>query len=1014
MLPAFWPRTEWSGEERPSPGHYPSACEECGLYKTARSWAIEPEFDTRPGMEGKPWALIVGQGPNWADDREGSHFVPYAENSAAAFLRPFLERLPFRYIIDAAALCYAGKDPRTHRDKAPTERQARVCSSGRLIDVMNLVKPRLIICLGAVAMRAVLGKSAPKSVSAAKGAPWRLPGTDRWVLVIDHPSGHKPKDGANLTPAYEKMFAQAERILREGVQRVEVKHRVISASAEAVAWARTLSEWIWVDIEDNHHKKDPQAATVWHPGARIICMSVTDEAGETTVLLPPALTDERVLDAVFRGRVMEPHNTIYELTGLKALTGFDALKVIKRVGGYGPDAPEQGNLPGLGDTLVKVHLPNQRRAGNSLKTYVQNRWGAEDWSQPIWEEIDRANAAITATRKWLRSYGTRQKERAQKAAQRAAAELQASLPGKAGKAASRRMSTLDAWILKDRVENASDFQERPESRPLGSANFGDVPLAKIVPYCAQDTYWPRRISREAVPQEFAEGRGFSWTAYELVMRTIEVCARVTYNGLPLDQERLEALDEDVSRSIAADKLCLMQQPVVRKAVLRTNVFQKAVAAGKPITGDLLLEACNPQAAAMRLELARETGVYDHLPKTKKNNPSVNKEILKILAGEGRPWERLSEYEKVWNVFRRVREAQDLRSKFLDELRSYCVDGRVRTDFKIIRVEGISRDAGSESGGGAITGRLSSRNPNLQNLKKDRRLRRLFRALAGYTFVEADYDRIEPVVLSVVANVAAWKTIFRRGLDLYMVIANDVYKLGVSLDGPDDVVNKRLKKAMAEGMRDGIKIRLLAIMYDESARSFAAKAGVSVNEVEAFFRDFYRAYPEIAEYKAEIRRRVMAGDPITNPFGRQWLFELPPRRGKDYEKDLARLIRQALNVPIQSTASDITCWKAWELQMEVDRLGWSDHIIPQQLGGRQTTAAPVELVNLVHDSVWSHVADAYVLPYARVKKRVLEDMSTLPFEFEDRLLRVTQKHGPTFYAAKDGDMVEFEEAELAAV
>lgn len=267
-------------------------------------------------------------------------------------------------------------------------------------------------------------------------------------------------------------------------------------------------------------------------------------------------------------------------------------------------------------------------------------------------------------------------------------------------------------------------------------------------------------------------------------------------------------------------------------------------------------------------------------------------------------------------------------------------------------------------------------PNLQNLAHDKLLRSCIIAADGKVLVEFDFDRIEPVVLSVVADIKAWKEIFRRQLDLYRVIANKVLKLGISLEGPDDVVraalewNEELKTGVHEDIRSVAKTSTLAIMYEQSARAFAARMGIDEQAAIQFFREFDVEFPEIPEYKKKVREAVRNGELITTLFKRKRSFPLI-----GFNIDPEEQYRRAINFNIQASASDITIWKLWEIYEWMDRNNLCDAIHP---------------VNVVHDAIWFEVDEHRLEELLPQVASIMEDMTTLPFEFDGQLLTTVKK------------------------
>lgn len=278
---------------------------------------------------------------------------------------------------------------------------------------------------------------------------------------------------------------------------------------------------------------------------------------------------------------------------------------------------------------------------------------------------------------------------------------------------------------------------------------------------------------------------------------------------------------------------------------------------------------------------------------------------------------------------------------------------------------------------------NSSNPQCHNIKKDVTLRSCvgYEDDAEFAFVETDYDRIEPVCLTVLSNCMGWKEAFAQGLDLYKAIAVQIPSLGYS-----DV------SQVSKADRNLIKTHTLAVMYDESPESFASSIGISLQEAKDFYEEFYRAFPETRAWKQDVKRQVVRGEMVTTLFGRKKSFELRyPEKDWSHlvdlesldldtlskiEHDNLKILRQACNFPVQSLASDLTLWKLHDLYDWMDENGLEDSCHP---------------VNTVHDAVWFEMRRdkiSYAIPQII---DLMERVEGLPFKF-DVPLGVTLKVG----------------------
>jgi len=242
--------------------------------------------------------------------------------------------------------------------------------------------------------------------------------------------------------------------------------------------------------------------------------------------------------------------------------------------------------------------------------------------------------------------------------------------------------------------------------------------------------------------------------------------------------------------------------------------------------------------------------------------------------------------------------------------------------------------------GTVTGRLSSRNPNMQNIPRDKAVRNIFQAPPGKLLVEYDYSQGE---LRVLAG-----------------FSGDVFLKGVYMDGRDlhDEVSKALfpgwRKDTPEGQEQRIRAKFLnfGIAYGRGPKSIHEEFGMPMEEAQRMIRDWFRRAPEAAKYIDECRRAPQEGRLLKTPFGRRRRFTLVTR------DNLVPIQNEAVNFAIQSTLSDLTLLSAIRMRScLVNR--WDAHI-----------------VNLVHDSILLECPDyADIDGMSEYVKGVMESLPT---------------------------------------
>jgi DNA polymerase-1 len=217
--------------------------------------------------------------------------------------------------------------------------------------------------------------------------------------------------------------------------------------------------------------------------------------------------------------------------------------------------------------------------------------------------------------------------------------------------------------------------------------------------------------------------------------------------------------------------------------------------------------------------------------------------------------------------------------------------------------------------GTSTGRLSSRGPNMQNIPRDKTIRNVFQAPPGRVLVEMDYSQIELRVLAYLSNDRFLRDVYMRGRDLHDEVA-------AALFGPGFTKEQRIRAKFVN----------FGIAYGRGAGSIAHEFGIDFPEAQRMIKEWFRRAPEARDFINECRRAPNLGKPMSTLFGRRRRFSLVTR------ENLNALQNEAVNFPMQSTASDITLTFAMRNDKAL-RSNWHAGI-----------------VNLIHDSILIEVPE----------------------------------------------------------
>lgn len=350
---------------------------------------------------------------------------------------------------------------------------------------------------------------------------------------------------------------------------------------------------------------------------------------------------------------------------------------------------------------------------------------------------------------------------------------------------------------------------------------------------------------EAIADIYAEAsarleeQGMHKLFFEMEMPLMTVLAEMQQAGCKADADQLCAFGEQLDTRIAA---------------LTEQIYE---AAGHEF---------NIQSSKqLGVVLFEELG----LPYKKKTKTgySTSAEVLESLAG----------YHPMIADVLEYRQLTKLKSTYVDGLlKVIAPDGRIHSHFQ----QTVT-----------ATGRLSSVDPNLQNIpvrtELGRELRRMFVAEQGRVLVDADYSQIELRVLAHVADDDAMIEAFRGGQDIHATTASKVYGVPVEEVTPQ--------------MRSSCKAVNFGIVYGISDFSLAQDIGVTRKEAAAFIQSYLDTYPGVQHYMESIKQSARETGYVETLFGRR--RALPELNSKNFNlRSFGE--RAAMNTPIQGTAADI--------------------------------------------------------------------------------------------------------------
>ncbi|WP_226575144.1 DNA polymerase I [Acuticoccus sediminis] len=394
--------------------------------------------------------------------------------------------------------------------------------------------------------------------------------------------------------------------------------------------------------------------------------------------------------------------------------------------------------------------------------------------------------------------------------------------------------------------------------------FGEVTLDAATRHAAEEAdvalrLWPV-LRQRVVAQRVSR-------VYETLERPlVPVLARMEENGVRVDRNILSRMSGDFAQTLAR---------------IEDEIYELA--------GEKFNIGSTKQLSEILFEKLGLPGGK----KTKTGAWSTGAQVLEDLAAAGHPLPvKLLEW----------RQISKLKSTYTDALQDEinAETGRVHTTFMMAST---------------TTGRLSSTEPNLQNIpirtEEGRKIRTAFVAAPGTTLIAADYGQIELRVLAHIADIPQLREAFAEGQDIHAITASEMF--GVPVEGMDPMVRRRAKAIN------------FGIIYGISAFGLANQLGIPNGEASAYIKKYFERFPGIRDYMEATKKTVRENGYVETLFGRRAHY---PEIDTSNPSLRAFYERAAINAPIQGSAADIIRRAMVRIEPALARAGLSTRMLLQ--------------------------------------------------------------------------------------
>lgn len=427
--------------------------------------------------------------------------------------------------------------------------------------------------------------------------------------------------------------------------------------------------------------------------------------------------------------------------------------------------------------------------------------------------------------------------------------------------------------------------------------FAQVPVATATKYAAEDADVTLRLWHVLHPTLRTNK---ALALYEQIERPLSaILADMEKAGIAVDRAELDRLSKDFEARMQG-----MENDIYEAAGRQFNI-------GSPKQlGEILFD-----------EMGLKGG-----KRGKAGAWSTDSSVLQDLADQGHD---LPARILAW------RQLAKLKSTYTDALlRQAGRNDRVHTSFQMAITS---------------TGRLSSTDPNLQNIpvrtEEGTRIRQAFIAPPGKKLISADYSQIELRLLADVANIPALREAFQLGQDIHARTASEVFN--IPLEGMDALTRRRAKAIN------------FGIIYGISAFGLSKQLGIPAGEARTYIDAYFARYPGIRDYMERMREEARTHGYVLTPFGRRCYVP------GIHEKSAARrqyAERQAINAPLQGGAADIIKRAMVHLPLALQKAGFGETRMLLQVHDEllfETDESEAEAVAAIIKNVMEAAADLAV-------------------------------------------------------
>jgi uracil-DNA glycosylase family 4 len=814
--------------------------------------------------------LVLGETVGFYEDQQGVPFV----GEIGQKLQNYLNKLNVQHYISTAIKCRPTKIVQKPKgpvaeNRTPTGREIQYCSA-KTFELIDRMKPEVILALGSTPLNQLLQLGIGMGI--ARGRIYYHPQLECYVVPTWHPSYlAKTQD-----PIYEKQFYEDIRLAASLVaapktRRIASRPISLSSSLDIEKYLEKLKtvEELAFDLETTglncrtDRITDISFCHTHGQGVHIKWENILPyystlkaifERPDLKLIAHNGRFDCKFLRAVginpanfYFDTMLAYHTTTMTFEGEgKTLYSLEIMSwLLTKEGNYKSILEEFGGIAGHQGKKAEDAKPETPKVSKKIKPVV--RIPLVSPIDPLFDlpEVEDVNVAETFF-SHIDSSNTD------------TALLDSFIPQKRRRVPVNALTGEEFHINEEEEQTLKKYSTFVQDKL--KKRITDLNLEPIQYYAAMDADVTFQIYKQL---ENEINKQYKEVFHNLIMPVNKTLLRLEENGILLDVEYVDKLIEENTK----------QSAKIQKKMFDKIGFEFNIGSGKDLQ----------KVIYEHLKIPVDKNFMTKGGKSGNQQPSTDKEAVEHFAKKYPILNGIVEYRKI----------EKETSTYLEGFKNFIdpVTKRIHPSY-------LQHTT--------ATGRLSSLQPNAQNIPKDNRIRNMIIPRPGWKFVTADLSQAELRILAMMSGDKKMQEAFIAGYDFHTYTACNIMGIHVEEYSKEDKTHVKTR-GLAKNVNFGV-------VYQISAQALSADLNISLQEAQAFIDKFYNTYPDVKRWIDRTKAFAARHGYVETLYGRRRYLPFAMSMKEDIQ---ARALRQAVNTPIQGTASDCAALGLVRVQNFID-------------------------------------------------------------------------------------------------